>query len=723
MTGSDATRAADRPGAVERRQPPGPAPVVFEAVEGGLAAVDLGERHRYTLSTAPDVTPRRADTDAFVYPVDAAVRVATDQVATPGDVPAVYVRDADWTMLAATDPPTERTFPAGEYYLEICAPVKLFVHVEGSLTVTATTAGKTVDFGGERTVEVGAFSKATRPTATVTTTEDPRDVMAAVSTFGAALKTTSPERSFPNQRGHPPAVELGDELSIPEGLAPPDTGVTIEVPPELRYVYPVATLAHYLGATVVPGERPRLVTDAGYVHDLAPGGEFERELERVLKGTFLLDCVARTEGLYDVALAERRALEPDVDLAFDALYDAPLAERLAAYLDVPYGTLAPHVPAWKLTADVAATPDAAETLPFVVDDLAVVRTDAGREPSRAGADARRDTSRAGTDAGGVAAAAVDSFLRSSREVGAAPTPATTDLPTADSLERTWVGDGTRSGASKAMAAAYRNGMDRAGGDGEVGVTVVCNDPAMVDEHTAVDEVYGGADAAPIDVSVLEGLTAEELRVVLETDTEFLHYIGHIDERGFECRDGWLDAATLEDTGVDTFLLNACSSYEQGMALIEAGAVGGIVTLAKVLNGTAVPIGSTVARLLDGGYPLRPALDIARTTCYSSEDYIVVGDGSATAVAGGDYFPNLYRLDRDGDGYRLEIISYASATGGMGDIIIPYLADADQYYLAAGSLDVFRVTASELESFLALDKKPVIVDGDLYWSDTLSVDDI
>jgi hypothetical protein len=35
--------------------------------------------------------------------------------------------------------------------------------------------------------------------------------------------------------------------------------------------------------------------------------------------------------------------------------------------------------------------------------------------------------------------------------------------------------------------------------------------------------------------------------------DFLHYIGHIDADGFECRDGRLDVRTLDRVGVDAFL--------------------------------------------------------------------------------------------------------------------------------------------------------------------------
>jgi hypothetical protein len=228
---------------------------------------------------------------------------------------------------------------------------------------------------------LGARSYHSQPAATITTTENPRDVMQAVSAMGSALKTTSPERSFPTLRGHPPAIELGDELRIPDGLDAPDTGIRIEVPPVREAVYVVAPLAYYLGAEVVPGDQPRLVTDDGFEHRLAP--DFEESVERVLKQTFFLDCIVWTEGRYPVELHERTAIDNDLDLEPAALYHRSSAERLAAYLSVRFETVQEHLPTWKLTTHVAPEPENVEILPFLIDDLAIVRMPEGTTVSRA----------------------------------------------------------------------------------------------------------------------------------------------------------------------------------------------------------------------------------------------------------------------------------------------------------------------------------------------------
>src|SRR5699024_9157944 len=161
-------------------------------------------------------------------------------------------------------------------------------------------------------------------------------------------------------------------------LTPPETGVIIELPPELKYIYPAAPLAYYLGAEMVPGSGPRLRAGSDFEYALDSGRGFETEVEQVLKQVFILDCLTREEGLYDTDLHERRAIVSDLalDTEFDpaALYDASPADRLATYLDIPFEIIEPHLPEWKLTTHIRPISTSVEALPFVVHDLAIIRT-------------------------------------------------------------------------------------------------------------------------------------------------------------------------------------------------------------------------------------------------------------------------------------------------------------------------------------------------------------
>jgi hypothetical protein len=682
----------------------------------GVEVVDPIDRHRYALYTDDLVTPEPVDTAGFEYPVDAAARFETTGIDLATIVGGT-VRDGDGEVVANFDHTVEEAFGAGTYGVELFTPIKLYIQVEGPFTVGTNFTSTRLAFEEPTTVTVGARSYHERPAATVTTTSEPEDLMKAVSTFGSALKTTSPERSYPSLRGHPPAIELGEELDIPAGLEPPETGLRIELPPEqgLGAVYVVAPLAYYLGARVEPGPIPRLVSDDGelnYALDRPLG--FERTVERVLKQVFFMDCLTRTEGGYSTGLHERTEFEAAVDVDFEALYAASLPEQVAAYLDVPFETVEPHLPEWKLTSHVAANPTSAETLPFLVDDLAVVRSP-----------------RAGTgsvDSPAAQSQAVEEFLRAGDEFtrSAARSATVSNLvspETVDSLEQAWVGDETPFGASKATTQAYRNRLGRAAKQGDIDITVVCNDEAMASEEGVVDEAYGDREELPFDVTLRQGLTAAELRDVLEEETDLLHYIGHIDADGFRCPDGYLDARELDRVGVDAFLLNACTSYEQGMALIDAGSIGGVVTLSDVINSGAVRIGSAMARLLNRGFPLNAALEVARDESLVGSQYTVVGDGGLAVTQAESGTPLLYEIQSAGDGFEVDLHAYPTDQLGMGSVFVPIVGDSSEHYLNSGKIDTLGLSAEECRAFLDRENVPTRVDGRLQWSFDLDLDSL
>jgi len=674
----------------------GVAATVVAADDDGIEVVDPVERTRVRLETTTPPDPVAVSTDAFPIPLDTAVAVRTDEVALPVVV-AVHVQTLSGELVTQTEHFAYEELPDGEYLLDIAGPIKLYLRVSGPLTVRSDADRTVIALDGEREVTVGARSFHDSPAGTITTTDDPVDVMRAVSTFGHALKTRGPDRSYPTLRGHPPRVKLGEELDVPPGLEPPETPVTVELPPSFEYVYPAASLAYYLGAKVVPGERP-LIRVGDFTHSLSGPDGFETTVARTLKTVFVLDCAARTEGYYDVPLFERAALDNVVDVPFADLYEMSTPERLRAYLDVDYEAVEPYCPAWKLTADVTPTAEHVELLPYLVDDLAVVRT-----PE---ADRGVDTTQQ--------VAAVDEFVRGGGRPQAEfvrPEPST-------AIEQTWAGDGMPIGASKALLAAYENRLDRTVGADDITITVVCNAAEMNDERDVVDDVYGSRAELPFEVRQHEGLTRAELRSVLATDTDFLHYIGHIDEDGIECADGKLDPASIPETGVDAFLLNACSSYEVGTALVEAGAIGGIVTLSDVLNGAAVTMGRTLARLLNVGYPLGVALEVARDESYAGGQYVTVGDGGL-AIAQPKYnLPDLVEITDASEG-RVDVTyrTFLTTGFGVGTLMMPTVRDESQYYLAPVANGLrYDLSVSELVDFV-FEKTPIRYDGALHWAES------
>lgn len=701
-----------------------PLRISFNRVEDGhgIETIDPIDRHRYTLRSPTSVSLLAADTACFAFPVDAAVRVRTETITLPTVVPA-YVRNQDGERLAEVGHSDRETLDSGAYSIELFAPIRLYLRMTEAVSIATETTRMRISFGAETEVTIGARSHRDRPAATITTTDDPADVMAAVSTFGSALRTTTAERSYPSYRGHPPVVERGEALDIPAGVTSPDTGVSIELPLEYRSIYVAAPLAYYLGVDLRVGAVPRLVTETGFEYPLDGSEGFERTVERVLKRAFLLDCVTRTEGGYPSDLHERRLVERHIDYDFATLYDLPPPDRIEAYLSVPFEALEEAIPEWKLTAHVEPTFETAEMLPFVVNDLAVVRTQRKQNaaPSHEQVTAIEEF------------LSVDGAMRGSGSATTGGESSPLQQIATDSLEQVWIGSGTPTNASKATTAAYRNRLGRKPTDGDIEVAIVCNEDSsfmttadrvgMTDERDVIDDTYGSHRDLPFDVSVRRNLTSDELRSVLESSADFFHYIGHIDDDGFECTDGSLDAKTLESVGADAFLLNACQSYEQGMNLVRAGSVGGIATLSDVPNTGAVPIGTTLARLLNCGFPLRAALEIARDESLLGHQYIVVGDGGMAIAQAESGTPILCDVETTGESLKLRFESYPTTQLGMGSMFIPYTEGNEEYFLNSGRLGSFELSKDDLERVLNLENVPIRTEEGLRWSKTTDIEEI
>lgn len=675
------------------------------ADECGLAVIDRIERQRYTLQTSKAVTPDPIDTDQFQFPVGHAVSFTTQTLRIP-DVVTVYAHDESGSVVAGVEHLDEETLEAGQYTLELATQVKTYLRVTGPVEISAGIFETQIEFSEPTAIELGARSSHRRPAATVTTTASPRDMMAAVETFGSALQTTTPERSYPTLRGHPPAVELGSELTIPDSINQPTTGITLEVPPDLEAVYTVGPLAYYLGASIEPAANARLVTDRGFEYDLDDETGLEQTVEQVLKHVFTLDCVVRTEGLYQLPLHERQAIEADVSLDFADLYNMPLSQQVATYLEIPHDVVKEQVPQWQVEARVAPRPQGIVQLPYLIDDLAVVYPTTGQS--------RAKSTTSSTEHNLTRTSA---FVRSSDPQSRTET-SFVDTPSTDALAQAWVGDGVPIGASTPTPVAFQNRFEQEQTDGDLSITVVINDSRMEAERELVDEVYGNRDNLPFDVAIHQDLSKRELRECLQTHADFFHFIGHTDERGLECRDGFLDAAALEATSAVAFLLNSCNSYEQGLSLVDAGAVGGIVTLNDVINDEAVRIGELLARFLNSGFPLRAALAIASEQSPLGGQYTVVGDGSVTVTQPASRTPLLIELSNNKQDYSAKYNGYAASDAGLGSVMIPHIRHNDMYYLSTGSIPTFQITQDELINILQMEEMPVQTDDGLVWSSQL-----
>ncbi|MFC4451668.1 hypothetical protein [Halorussus aquaticus] len=734
----------------------------------GLDVIDPIETRHFSLRTDSPVSPSETDPDEFAFPVATACRIRTGRLSFSYAVP-MDVRTPEGDHRSSIDLPMKTEFPADEYLLELHSPIKIYLRIDGAMSIDATDDGVVIELGDETTVTVGARSYHSSPAATITVPDDPEAMMEAVSAFPSALKTTSPERAWPTLRGHPPRVERGDELVIPDELDVPDTGITIAVPPEYGYVYTVAPLAYYLGAEVVPGETARLTADSEEIRhlgdDVASVGE---SVEEILKRVLLLDCVTRTEGLYPDDLHERDVLETHTDLDFGALYDAPPADRLGAYLAVSDEAIATVESPWHRITHVEEDPgpDAVELLPYVVNDLSLVRVKQSSDEQWSPTESQRQTGEAlesfvrnPTPADGE-----EDFLRSAslrrsvRRNDGVETPESArenegdgeegtplgsgtaardenaargvpgeggymPLPDVDALEQAWIGDRTPVEGTKLLKEAFEHETPDSE-DGSVEITVVCNDAEMRAELESAAEIYDDRDDLRADVSSEFDVTTDELRDLLAEESDMFHFVGHIDGLGFQCSDGILDAATLDETNAKTVLLNGCRSHDQGVELVRAGASAAVVSLGDLWNEGAIEVGETLAELFFHGFSIGHAMTIVREHTSLGKDYVVVGDPGVTLAQCENMLPCMYHISQDSehcfetDEMVVEVHSYPIRNCSIGATFRTHLPEVTHHHVAVGAGEQWKVTLDRLQKEFQPISEPLIVDGELTWTDAL-----
>ncbi|MXR42359.1 hypothetical protein GRX01_13550 [Halobaculum sp. WSA2] len=737
---------------------------------GSFELVDAIEEVRLPVATGdpgvdsgPTAT-RLATTDRFRAPVDGCWAVEATSV-TPLCTADVYVRDDENTLVATATAEAPARIPPGPHVLELStAPVKTYVAVDGparvsyedryprvSLDVPERDVGSAVgavatdavaaDRGrhdGTGRILLGARSRRTSPAGTVTVPESPTGLARAISTFGSALATTSPERSFPTLRGHPPLIERGETFETPRFVERADTGVTLGLPFEYDALFSATPLAFYLAATVEESADPYLRAGE-YRHDLPRDPDaLAAELGELLRHCFTLDCATRAcaVGLYDVNLHVHDVLTERLDPPWTEWYEADLAGRTAAYLEVPTEATLDCLE-WPHTTDVVPAAENDSALPFLAADLSVVRS----PPPRT----------APTSDGGVTE--LDDFVRASREAvrgatltrsaGSEP-PATRTRQTyrgptqnllddsesivtpepADSIAQAWIGPGFPMRAAKPTVETYRRRLDRTPAeDLTISVTVVCNDEAMIDE---LGDTYGFRDHVTFDIREERDLDCDELRDLLAEEHDFFHYVGHVDERGMECSDGFLDLRSLETTGVDAFLLNACTSYQQGMGLVEAGALGGVVSLTDLPNSLATRVGRDLARLFDAGFPLYAALDVVGTGPFAESAYSIAGDPMVQLCqcsTGVGFLLEIINIDLSDESVSLIPRWYPTGRHKLGGMARPTMLGLSCQWIASGSGSEITTSVDSLLDCLASDRFPIQIEKELLWNWDITREDL
>ena len=642
--------------------------------------------------------PRRVDdcyrgtvTELALPAVDAAVR----RVDTDADARTV---NSPTTIQGGTHLLTMQTRAAGSDRKPspgVAEDVRIHVRFDGPASFRLAGSTAVLAFEEPTSVTVGFVreTNAARPHLQVPAT--PAGLATAITHLSGAHHTMQPSRSHPELRGHPPMVTTGDTERIPETVRQnrPETGITLRVPECEAELFVSAPLAYYLGAEVIVKSRDAVLLTAAdtSVHlsfDAWPS--LQAGVAALLRKAFYLDCQVRrvdpAEGGSRITSA--LSLDPDTVRSLSP------AGRLERYVEVSDEAVNSILPEWPLSTYVSPEPQRVRCLPFLLDRLSLIYLP---DSTRLDRDELLDRTLA------------DSYL--SR--GSAQRPPVIEPNLREGQLHAWLAPGNPIDACKTPPEAYVNRHRCQTRDSDdQRVVVVLNEEEMADEHTAVTEIYRAADL-PMDVRVRESLSVSELADVFRQPTDFVHFIGHCDDAGLRCPDGNLALSSLSEARTQTFFLNACGSYDEGLDLVKQGAVAGAVTLTDVLDKHAALVGTAFARLLSNGFSIQRALELARRRIMMCKDYAVVGDGTYSIVpnpaqpavvwvseadTGFDVQCTVVAPERPGESYRLPFDDSAALNGEQ----------------TSHSLDT-----GELADALSQTSLPVIYDGEFHWSDDLA----
>lgn len=673
--------------------------IEWESTDDGIRVVDAV---RNELSIEFGNWSALAVDEPMSRPTDAELVVETESVTLPVASPRVYDLAAGG-QLPGDEAGTVDRLDGGPYLVVVDSTIQLFVRFDGPSTVTADgdTSRFRVTFSGRSRVHLGFRSHVRTPGETVTVPATTGGVARAISAMASAHRTTSPDRTLWRMRRHPPAIEIGDDYDVPMAVesAIPETGIELAVPDSLRDLFVTAPLAYYLGAEVSIETRatPRLrAPDAGVDFDLGP-----RPVETVpetLSRVFWLDCIARNGGPYAEPGLQEHDLLTSIGIDHEAAYHATPAERLATYLDAPYESIADEFPAWSLAMHVDPVMEHVSTLPFLLNHMSLVYP-----PETVALEGSK-----------LMARSLDDFYRGP------PGPIASVEMLEPKLRRGrihgWLADGAPIDVFKTLPAAYENALAYLEADRteEMSVVVVLNDRDMTGEHERVASIYQDRAAdSRMNVRLEYELTCEELAALFEESHEFLHYIGHCEVDGLRCADGNLSVDSIAETNVETFFLNACGSYYEGLDLVRKGSVAGAVTFRKVLDEPAAKVGTALARLLINGFPIETALRLSRRRIMMGKDYAVVGNGMQTLSMGTGHRTGVVYVETQESG-DLAVSWEPNLTWDLG---ASYRLDAGEGFSPrlAGNRTEFRSRPSAFVAFLEDRDLPVIYDGEFYWS--------
>jgi len=604
-------------------------------------------------------------------------------------------REDDYGIIEEVTPGRTFSLEKGRYIIDVNSYIKVYVRIESPLKVKADNDGTNIYFGSEREIVFGVRSHKRRPAGTIKTTKDLHELANAISLLSSSMKTVTCERSYPTLRGHPPLLEIAKETSIPEGIEKHDSGVSITIPKKLSYLYVVSPLAYYLMADIEFG-KPKIHCENGFTHKLPERfPAFEEAVADALRRVFLMDCLVRCAGEHLNQVKELEALER-LDMDIKEVFSWEIADQLPTYFGVSTESIRQFASKWHLTYYVKPNFERIQALPFILNDLALIRLPRYNKVSMKE----------------LTESALDDFFRSGDVFQIFNEKNLIKPVLDDSQEHAWLSPETPVDIPKSHERAFFNQMKHLDKErSDIKIAMVINSEEMAKEEDLVQRVYKKRDDIPLKVYISHFLEKDDLVEVFSQDFDLVHYVGHCDSHGLACPDGGLRAKDISDIQVPVFFLNACNSYEEGMDLIRGGSVGGVVTTFRVMNEAALKIGFNFSRLMSHGFPLGKAMELARMTTFYGQDYLVLGNGGYTLMQNPKtWSPYYYKIDEMDGSYSLSVNCQAPYIGGY---FFPYVKGNNDAYLDFNDA-TFELPLEEILNTLETFSLPFIYRGRLYW---------
>ena len=103
----------------------------------------------------------------------------------------------------------------------------------------------------------------------------------------------------------------------------------------------------------------------------------------------------------------------------------------------------------------------------------------------------------------------------------------------------------------------------------------------------VDVVIDALSDTPATMQVHWDIGVSGFSDIFSRGYDIVQFIGHCNERGFKCSDGFASVRDVEENNTPVFFFNSCSSHKEAESLIKKGSVCGVAALFRVLEEAAI----------------------------------------------------------------------------------------------------------------------------------------